>query len=102
MLGGSGIESVGLKNRQILALYASLDDDQRSKLVTDDGLSVHGLSAEQWAIAQKLITAQNAAFLKDPASRFYDMHADSGQERQDIRLCLQSRLRWLQVFDLAI
>ncbi len=55
--------------RDALRLYATLDQSQQSALFSETGLDLKLLTAEQWMMAEKLITSRNASILTNPDAR---------------------------------
>jgi hypothetical protein len=52
-------------HRELLRMYASLDDAQRAMLFGEFGLDLRALTPEQWKQAEKLLSGRNPAFLQN-------------------------------------
>ena len=66
-LTSSNVVGVIMQARDVLRLYAALDDSARAMLFSTGGLNLASVSSNQWPSVEKLISARNAAFLEDPS-----------------------------------
>jgi len=66
ILGSMEIRSLMWMHRDILRLYASLTDNQRSAALSDAGLDFHALLADQYAAAQEIVKNRSTKFLQNP------------------------------------
>lgn len=65
----SNISGTIFPHREVLRMYAILDDTQRAMLFGESGLDLHALSPEQWKQAEKLLSGRNPAFLQNADAR---------------------------------
>lgn len=69
MLSESGLSGPIFRSRDLLRLYASLTESQRTMLFTEGGLDLRGLTPSQWQQAASAINTRNAGFLLSPDAR---------------------------------
>ncbi len=56
--------------RDALRLYAVLSESQQAAIFTPGGIDMRGLTPEQWALAEKLISSKNAGYLTSREATF--------------------------------
>jgi len=69
MLRESNLFSSIFGCREMLRLYAQLNDSQRAAMFSEGGLDLSTLTADQWPQAEKLISSKNLAYLNDQNAR---------------------------------
>lgn len=69
VLGSMDLRSLMWLHRDLLRLYGSLTEAQRSATLSDAGLDFQTLSAEQYALAEKMLRSRNDKFLRNPDAR---------------------------------
>lgn len=68
-LGKAGIAEALWESRDVLRLYAVLTYNQRSAAMSDIGLDLGMLSAEQFSLAQKMLQARDGNYPSNPDSK---------------------------------
>lgn len=66
VLTRSGLMSAIFVGRDLLRLYATLNQGQKAMLLSESGLDLRALSPDQWTAAATLLTRRNASYVQNP------------------------------------